>query len=212
MGISCGVSENTFKCYHIHPNCFQMLSWTCYTIGKFMLWNNLLVGDCRVRLLVCGQNSIRLLMSPLERNLIKQLLFCNIVTIVQVLPRVLEKKSFWSENFAFLFCLCVTCTGWRGEESKEEVVGRIHLWSNAKKFSPTANPLKMSLHYSHLEGLYNHTLGLEMSQEQTFVWHFQGCLLPAGKKCFVPSTSSSHGNMWKWEIMLKNPQSELNFS
>ena len=38
-----------------------------------------------------------------------------------------EKKSFWSENFAFLFCWCVMCTGWRGEESREEAVGRKHL-------------------------------------------------------------------------------------
>lgn len=39
MGINCGVSENTLTCYHSHPNCFQMLSWTCYTSGKSMPWN-----------------------------------------------------------------------------------------------------------------------------------------------------------------------------
>lgn len=53
-----------------------------------------------------------------------------------------------------------------------------------------------------------------LTKANLHVWHFQGCLLPAGKKKthFVPCISSSHRNMQKWEILLKNLQSELNFS
>lgn len=45
-----------------------------------------------------------------------------------------------------------------------------------------------------------------------FLWHFQGCSLPAGKKHFVLSPSSSHGKARKGEVTGKKPQSELNFS
>lgn len=125
-GTSSDGLENTSKHCLVHPNCLQVPSWACYTSRNGVPWTAIGWGlqDQAVCVCTMGKIAFNFWWHLLNGTLSNSCCSAALLSVCMVLCRVCAKLSFWSENFAFLFCLPVACTGWGGEGGREEGPGR----------------------------------------------------------------------------------------
>lgn len=101
-GVGCGISQNTLQGYHIHPNPFQESLGTCWTSGKFMPWSIIWISPW-----IVGKMGLEG--------------WCSLLRGTSSGSCITRSSGLWEKTYfspeAFIFCVCVTCTGWRGEKN-----------------------------------------------------------------------------------------------